>query len=46
VGPVSDPLIELHDVAVDRGGRTILQVPHLTLTDGTVLAALGRNGAG
>jgi len=43
---VSDPLIELHDVAVDRGGRTILQVPHLTLTDGTVLAALGRNGAG
>ena len=39
-------LIELHDVAIDRGGRTILDVPRLTLRDGTVLAALGRNGAG
>lgn len=46
MGPVSDPLIELRDVVIDRGGRTILDVPHLTLTDGTVLAALGRNGAG
>ncbi len=40
------PLIELRDVAVDRGGRTILDVPRLMLADGTVLAALGRNGAG
>ena len=43
---MSEPLIELRDVAIDRGGRTILDVPHLMLADGTVLAALGRNGAG
>ena len=43
---MTDPLIELRDVAIDRGGRTILDVPHLKLADGTVVAALGRNGAG
>jgi tungstate transport system ATP-binding protein len=43
---VSEPLIELRDVAIDRGGRTILDVSRLMLADGTVLAALGRNGAG
>ena len=43
---MTDPLIELCDVAIDRDGRTILDVPNLKLHDGTVLAALGRNGAG
>jgi ABC-type sulfate/molybdate transport systems ATPase subunit len=43
---VIDPLIELRDVVIDRGERRILDVPHLILRDGAVLAALGRNGAG
>lgn len=43
---MTEPLIELRDVVIDRGGRTILDVPRLQLADGTVLAALGRNGAG
>lgn len=43
---MTEPLIELRDVAIDRGGRTILDVPQLMLWDETVLAALGRNGAG
>jgi len=43
---VTDPLIELRDVAIDRDERTILDVPSLILHEGTVLAVLGRNGAG
>lgn len=43
---MTEPLIELRDVAIDRGPRTILDVPRLALREGTVLAALGRNGAG
>ena len=43
---MTDPLIELCDVAIDRDERTILDVPSLILHEGTVLAVLGRNGAG
>jgi tungstate transport system ATP-binding protein len=43
---VSNPFIELLDVAVQRGGRTILDIAHFVLNDATVVGVLGRNGAG
>ena len=39
-------LLELRDVAVDAGARTILALAHLTIERGETLAVLGANGAG
>jgi tungstate transport system ATP-binding protein len=40
------PLLELRDVTVHRGGRTILDVPALEVEEGETVAILGPNGAG
>jgi len=40
------PLLELRDVAVVAGGRTILGLDHLALAPGETLCVLGANGAG
>jgi ABC-type sulfate/molybdate transport systems ATPase subunit len=39
-------LLELRDVAVVAGGRTILDLDHLALAPGETLCVLGANGAG
>lgn len=42
-----DPaLLELHDIAVVAGGRTILHLEHLALAPNETLCILGANGAG
>jgi tungstate transport system ATP-binding protein len=40
------PVLEVCDVRVARGGRTVLDVPALDVADGEVLALIGPNGAG
>jgi tungstate transport system ATP-binding protein len=40
------PKLELRDISVRRGGRTVLEVDNLKLEAGEVLAVLGPNGAG
>jgi ABC-type sulfate/molybdate transport systems ATPase subunit len=40
------PLLELRDVVVVAGGRTILGLDHLALAPGETLCVLGANGAG
>jgi ABC-type sulfate/molybdate transport systems ATPase subunit len=40
------PLLELHAIVVEADGRTILDVPRLTLQPGRITAVLGANGAG
>jgi len=42
----ASPLLELRDVAVVAGGRTILGLEHLALAPGETLCVLGANGAG
>jgi ABC-type sulfate/molybdate transport systems ATPase subunit len=42
----ASPLLELRDVAVVAGGRTILGLDHLALARGETLCVLGANGAG
>ena len=39
-------LLEIHDLTVQRGGKTVLNVPHLNLRSGETLAVIGPNGAG
>jgi tungstate transport system ATP-binding protein len=43
---MSESLAALWAVRVDRGGRRILDLPHLSVRAGETLAILGRNGAG
>jgi tungstate transport system ATP-binding protein len=43
---VSQPKLSLRDVRVTRRGADILQVPHLAVFPGEVLAVIGPNGAG
>jgi tungstate transport system ATP-binding protein len=43
---MSDHLLELDEVAVAYDGRTVLEVPHLTVSRGEVLTLLGENGSG
>jgi iron complex transport system ATP-binding protein len=43
---MSDAAIEVRGLAVRLGGRNILQVDHLTVGRGEVVAVLGPNGAG
>lgn len=40
------PVLELRNIQVNRGGRTILEVDELQLNQGEVLAVIGPNGAG
>jgi len=40
------PLLELRDIAVTAGGRTILALDELAIAPGETLAILGANGAG
>ena len=42
----SSPLLEVHNLVVERDGRTILDIPHLTIYPGEVLSLIGPNGAG
>ena len=44
--PMAEPAIEIRDLEVRSGGRTILSVPSFTLVRGEILALLGPNGAG
>ena len=43
---MSESVLELHGVAVEYDGRTVLEVPHLALRRGEVLTRLGENGSG
>ena len=40
------PLVEIHDLVVLRGNHPALQLDHLTIQEGEVLAVVGPNGAG
>lgn len=40
------PILEIHDLNARRGKRTVLQVDHLAIIEGEVLAVIGPNGAG
>ena len=40
------PLVEIHDLLVKRGKHPALQLNHLTIQQGEVLAVVGPNGAG
>jgi len=41
-----EPILEIQDLVVKRGGRTVLSVEHLDVQQGEVLAVIGPNGAG
>jgi tungstate transport system ATP-binding protein len=43
---MSEIVLEVHDVAVSYGGRTVLDVPHLAVRKGEILTLVGRNGSG
>lgn len=43
---MSGGVLELRDAAVAYDGRTVLDVPHLTVRRGEVLTLLGENGSG
>lgn len=40
------PILEANDIKVDRGIKTLLDVPHLSIDQGEVLSLIGPNGAG
>ncbi len=40
------PLVQVEGMVVRRGGRVVLDVPHLEVLEGEVLAVIGPNGAG
>lgn len=40
------PLVEIHDLVVCREGKRVLEIDHLTVERGDVLAVAGPNGAG
>jgi len=44
--PGAAPLLEVDDLLVLRGGRTVLEVQHFDLAEGETLAVIGPNGAG
>ena len=43
---MNENVLELHDVAVNYDGRTVLDVPHLAVRRGEILTLLGENGSG
>lgn len=40
------PILEIRDIKVDRGVKTLLDVSHLSIDQGEVLSLIGPNGAG
>jgi len=40
------PLLEVHDVKVERGGRLVVDIPRFAIQPGEVVAVIGTNGAG
>ena len=40
------PLLEIQNLSIYRGGKRILNIPHLAVWEGEVLAVVGPNGAG
>ena len=42
----SNTILEVRGLKVQRGGRTVLEVEHLAVEQGEVLAVIGPNGAG
>lgn len=40
------PLLEIHDLGVERNGRMALRVDHVSVEEGETLAVIGPNGAG
>lgn len=40
------PLVQLRELVVRRAGKVVLEIPHLELLEGEVLAIIGPNGAG
>ncbi|MCA9936331.1 MAG: phosphate ABC transporter ATP-binding protein [Ardenticatenaceae bacterium] len=43
---MTEPLYELDDVRKQYNGRSVLQIPHLTIQQGEILALVGPSGAG
>jgi tungstate transport system ATP-binding protein len=43
---MSEPTVEVRGLTVQRGKRTVLEVPALAANEGEVLAVIGPNGAG
>ncbi len=43
---MSAPLLEIENLVIKRGQRTVLQVDHLALSKGDLLTIVGPNGAG
>ncbi len=43
---MSEVMIEIHDLFVRRSGRPVLEIEHLKIKKGNVLALVGPNGAG
>ena len=43
---LAEPLIELRDIVVRRGRRTVLDVPTLAVRRGEIMTVIGPNGAG
>ena len=43
---MTNPLLEVKDLVIRRGGAKILAVPYLAVGEGEVLAVIGPNGAG
>lgn len=43
---MNETVLELHDVAVTYDGRTVLDVPQMTVRRGEILTLLGGNGSG
>ena len=39
-------LLDIHDLSVERGGKTVLTIDELSIEKGDVLAVVGPNGAG
>ena len=42
----SDPILEVKNLEVKRGGTTILNVPSFLIQEGEILSLIGPNGAG
>ncbi len=40
------PILEIHDLLVERNHRPVLEVPHLDVLENETLAVIGPNGAG
>jgi ABC-type sugar transport system ATPase subunit len=43
---MTPPVIEIHDLLVRRGGRSVLEIEHLQIEAGEIFAVAGPNGAG